>query len=185
MLTEDVPAWGPLMRSTTPLRQSPTRFMTDPSLGVAALGTGPEQLLLDLNATGFHFEGLVVRDRRIYIQPIAGQLSHWRDNNQHEVDIVITLADGRWGALEVKMNPGAVDAAAASLLRFKNKVDTGEDRRAGVPRRCHHALGCAAACGRSPCVADRGPWGPDAGRITIAWTLRCGSTLLSLEIHDS
>lgn len=124
MLTEDMPAWAPHMRSTTPLRKSPTRFMTDPSLGVAALGKGPEQLLLDLNATGFHFEGLVVRDLRIYAQPISGQLSHWRDNNQHEVDIVITLDDGRWGALEVKMNPDAVDDAAASLSRFKGKVDT-------------------------------------------------------------
>lgn len=124
MITEDMPAWAPHMRSTTPLRKSPTRFMTDPSLGVAALGVGPEQLLLDLNATGFHFEGLVVRDLRIYVQPIGGQLSHWRDNNQHEVDIIITLDDGRWGALEIKMNPDAVDAAAASLLRFKDKVDT-------------------------------------------------------------
>lgn len=124
MITEDMPAWAPHMRSTTPLRKSPTRFMTDPSLGVAALGVGPEQLLLDLNATGFHFEGLVVRDLRIYAQPIGGQLSHWRDNNQHEVDIIITLDDGRWGALEVKMNPAAVDAAAASLLRFRDKVDT-------------------------------------------------------------
>jgi hypothetical protein len=44
------------------------------------------------------------------------------------VDIVITLDDGRWGALEVKMNPDAVDAAA-SLVRSKGKVDaskTGE-----------------------------------------------------------
>lgn len=98
--------------------------MTDPSLAVAALGMGPEQLLLDLNATGFDFEGLVVRDLRIYAGSLAGQLSHLRDNNQHEVDIVITLDDGRWGAFEVKMNPNAVDAAAASLLRFKRKVDT-------------------------------------------------------------
>ena len=124
MITEDMPAWAPHMRSTTPLRKSPTRFMTDPSLGVAALGVGPGQLLLDLNATGFHFEGLVVRDLRVYAQPLGGRLSHWRDNNQHEVDIIITLDDGRWGAIEVKMNPDAVDAAAASLLRFKDKVDT-------------------------------------------------------------
>ena len=124
MLTEDMPAWAPHMRSATPLRKSPTRFMTDPSLGLAALGRGPEQLLLDLNATGFHFEGMVVRDLRVYAEPLGGQLSHWRDNNQHEVDIVVTLDDGRWGAIEVKMNPDAVDAAAASLIRFKGKVDT-------------------------------------------------------------
>lgn len=124
MVTEDMPAWGPHMRSTTPLRKSPTRFMTDPSLGVAALGVGSEQLLRDLNATGFHFEALVVRDLRIYAQPLGGRVSHWRDNNQHEVDVVITLDDGRWGALEVKMNPDAVETAAASLRRFRDKVDT-------------------------------------------------------------
>jgi len=130
MITEDLPAWAPHMRSATPLRKSPTRFMTGPSLEVAALGVGPEQLLLDLNATGFHFESLVVRDLRIYAQPIGGHLSHWRDNNRHEVDIIITLDDGRWGALEVKMNPYAIAAAAASLLRFKDKVETA---RTGEP----------------------------------------------------
>ncbi len=126
MITEDLPAWAPHMRSATPLRKSPTRFMTDPSLGVAALGVSAEQMLRDLNATGFHFEALVVRDLRIYSQPLGGRLSHWRDNNQHEVDAIITLDDGRWGAMEVKMNPDAVDAAAASLLRFKDKIDTAQ-----------------------------------------------------------
>lgn len=124
MLIEDVPAWAPHMRSTTPLRKSATRFMTDPSLAVAALGVGPAELLADLNATGFHFEGLVVRDLRAYSQPLGGRLAHWRDNNGHEVDVIITLDDGRWAALEVKMNPDDVDNAAGSLLRFVQKVDT-------------------------------------------------------------
>ena len=123
MVTEDLPAWAPHMRSTTPLRKSAARFMVDPSLAVAALGVGPEQLLRDLNATGFLFEGLVLRDLRVYSQPLRGRLARWRDNNGHEVDIVITLDDGRWGALEVKMNPEAADAAASSLLRFRDKVD--------------------------------------------------------------
>jgi predicted AAA+ superfamily ATPase len=124
MIVEDVPAWGPHMRSATPLRKSATRYLVDPSLGVAALGAGPQHLLADLNATGFHFEGLVVRDLRVYAQPLHGSLSHWRDNNGHEVDIVITLDDGRWAAVEVKMNPDHVDSAADSLLRFLDKVDT-------------------------------------------------------------
>jgi uncharacterized protein len=81
-------------------------------------------LLDDLNAAGFHFEALVVRDLRIYAQPLHGALSHWRDNNGHEVDVIITLDDGRWAALEVKMSPDAVDNAADSLTRFLDKVDT-------------------------------------------------------------
>ncbi len=123
MVTEDVPAWAPHMRSRTPLRKAATRYLVDPSLGVAALGVGPQQLLSDLNATGLHFEALVVRDLRIYAQPLHGALSHWRDNNGHEVDVIITLDDGRWAALEVKLNPADIDNAADSLLRFLNKVD--------------------------------------------------------------
>jgi predicted AAA+ superfamily ATPase len=130
MLLEDVPAWAPHMRSRTPLRKSPTRYLVDPSLGVAALGIGPQQLLADLRATGFHFEAMVVRDLRVYTQPLGGSLSHWRDNNGNEVDVVVTLDDGRWGAFEVKMNPRDIDAAAGSLLRFLDKVDTS---KVGVP----------------------------------------------------
>lgn len=76
--------------------------------------------------TGFIFEAMVVRDIRVYSQSLGGQLAQWRENNNHEVDIVITLADGRWGALEVTMNPADVDSAADSLLRFVHKVDTGK-----------------------------------------------------------
>ncbi|MDQ1308251.1 MAG: uncharacterized protein QG671_4085 [Actinomycetota bacterium] len=124
MISEDLPAWAPHMRSATPLRASPTRFMTDPSIAIAALEAGPRRMLADLNATGFHFEALVVRDVRAYAQPIGGTLHHWRDNNGHEVDIVITLRDGRWAGLEVKMNPDDVEVAARSLVRFAAKIDT-------------------------------------------------------------
>lgn len=124
MLVEDLPAWAPHMRSSTPLRKSATRYPTDPSIGIAALGRGPRELLMDLPATGFHFEAMVVRDLRVYTSALGAQLAHWRDNNGHEVDLVVTLADGRWAGLEVKMNPAHVDAAAASLLRFSKKVDT-------------------------------------------------------------
>ena len=123
MVIEDVPSWAPHMRSATPLRKSATRFFTDPSLAIAAMGVGVDQLLKDLHATGFHFEGMVARDLRCYLGPLHGSLSHWRDNNGHEVDFILTLDDGRWGACEVKMNPEEIDRAAESLLRFAQKVD--------------------------------------------------------------
>jgi predicted AAA+ superfamily ATPase len=129
-LVEDSPAWAPHMRSATPLRAAATRYFVDPSLAVAALGQGPAQLLADLNATGFLFENLVVRDIRVYGQKSGGQVHHWRDANQHEVDVVVTLPDGTWAALEVKLNPDDVDRAATSLLRFAGKVD---QSRVGPP----------------------------------------------------
>jgi hypothetical protein len=65
-----------------------------------------------------------VRDIRIYAQGVGGQVHHWRDQN--EIDIIVTLPDGRWGAFEVKMNPVDADKAATSLLSFAEKVDHGK-----------------------------------------------------------
>jgi hypothetical protein len=102
--------------------------MVDPSIGVSALQVGPNQLLADLNAAGYHFEALVVRDLRVYAQPLGGSLHRWRDVSDHEVDVVVVLEDGRWGAFEVKMNPADVHKAADSLKRFANKVDTSRNK---------------------------------------------------------
>lgn len=130
MIVENLEAWAPHMRSATPLRKAEKRYLADPSLGVGALGIGSAGLLSDLNAAGFHFEGLVVRDVRVYVQGLGGHVHHWRDNNAHEVDLIVSLLDGRWGAFEVKMNPDDVHSAAAGLLRFAAKVD---QSRVGAP----------------------------------------------------
>jgi predicted AAA+ superfamily ATPase len=139
-LIENSPAWAPHMRSATPLQSSPTRYFVDPSLAVAALSQGPTQLMGDLNATGRFFENLVVRDVHIYAQNLGGQVHHWRDQNQNEVDIVVTLPDGRWGAFELKLNPDNTDKSAASLVSFAAKVDQG---KAGPPA----ALGVITSTG--------------------------------------
>lgn len=130
MLTEDVPAWSPHLRSKAALRREPKRHFVDPSLAVAALAATPKRLLADLNYAGFLFESLVVRDLRILSAPLGGTVSHYRDSNGVEADIVLQLPDGTWGAFEVKLGPERVDEAAASLHRFTNAIDMG---RAGEP----------------------------------------------------
>ena len=60
----------------------------------------------------------------VYAQPLAARWFHWRDNNDHEIDVVIELPDGRWGAVEIKLNPKQIGSAADSLLRFAAKVNT-------------------------------------------------------------
>lgn len=130
MLVEDVPAWAPHMRSKATLRKEPKRHFADPSLAVAALGATPKRLLADLAFTGFLFESMVVRDLRALSSPLGGTVSHYRDSNGVEADVVLGLPDGRWGAFEVKLGPERIDEAAASLKRFEAQVDT---RRAGQP----------------------------------------------------
>lgn len=123
-LTDNSEAWRPHMRSRSRLRAAPVRYFVDPSLGPAALNIGSTELRVDLNATGFHFESLAIRDLRIYAQPLRGEVDTWRDANSNEVDAVVSLRGVRWGAFEVKLNPRAVDEAATALLRFSAKVDT-------------------------------------------------------------
>lgn len=123
-LLDNSASWQPHMRSRTRLRATPTRYFVDPSIGTAALGVGSRDLLMDLEAAGYHFEALAIRDLRIYAQALGGHIETWRDAEGHEVDAIITLDDGRWAAAEIKMGQGAVDAAAAGLLDFATRVDT-------------------------------------------------------------
>jgi uncharacterized protein len=124
MIIEDQPAWGPHLRSRIRVRVTPKRHFVDPAVAVAVLRATPERLLGDLNFLGVLFESLVVRDLRVYAQAFDAQVLHYKDSSNLEVDAIVECADGRWGAIEVKLNPGMVDQGAASLQAFAAKVDT-------------------------------------------------------------
>lgn len=130
MVVEDQPAWTPHLRSRARLRKAPKRHFVDPSLAVAALGAGRDDLLADLQYFGFLFESLVVRDLRVYAQAHEAEVLHYRDGSGLEVDAVVRTRDRRWSAFEVKLGDHRVDEAAENLLRFRNRVDT---ERMGEP----------------------------------------------------
>lgn len=124
-IIEDQPSWRPHLRSRYSLRKAPKRHFVDPSLAVAALRGNAQALMDDLNAFGFFFESMVVRDLRIYAQPLEARIEHYRDSNDLEVDAIVNCEDGRWGAFELKLGgETAIDDAAASLLKFAGQVDT-------------------------------------------------------------
>lgn len=123
-LLENSPAWLPHMRSRARLRTAAVRYFVDPSIGPAALGIGTADLINDLNALGLHYEALVIRDLRIYAQPLDARVDSWRDSEGHEVDAIVSVGPNKWGAFEIKLSPDTVDDAAAALLRFKASVDT-------------------------------------------------------------
>jgi len=123
-IVENQPAWAPHLRSKVRLRKKPRHHFVDPSLSAAALDAGPERLLDDLEFFGLLFESLVIRDLRIYAQPLGGTVYYYRDETGLEVDAVVETNDGRWGAFEVKLGPGRIDEGAENLLDFVEKVDT-------------------------------------------------------------
>ena len=124
MITDNVPAWQPNLRSRTRLRAASIRHLADPALATAALNASPERLLQDLNWFGLLFESMVVRDLRAFVEPIGGQVFHYRDEKGLEADAIIEMPDGRWAAFEIKLggSPAVVEPAAANLLRLRDKV---------------------------------------------------------------
>jgi len=130
-VVEDVPQWPVHLRSRAALRRAAKRHLVDPSLAAAAMGAGPTRLLRDLETLGLLFESLVVRDLHIYAQANDAEVYHYRDATNLEVDVIVEAADGTWLAAEVKLGgPHAVDAAARSLQRLRDKVDI---HRTGTP----------------------------------------------------
>jgi len=129
-VVEDTPAWSPAMRSRSALRTSAKRNFVDPSIAAAVLRSGPEKLLDDFNTFGFLFESLCHRDMKVYAQANDGDVFHYRDRNHLEADMIVSLRDGRWAAIEVKLGSKQIEEAAANLIKLSQKVDS---EKMGVP----------------------------------------------------
>ena len=122
---EDLAAWNPNIRSKAAIRTSDTRHFVDPSIGTAALGLGPKNLVNDLQSFGLFFEDLVVRDLRAYAEALDGSLYHYRDSSGLECDIVLHRRNGSYALLEVKLGGSErIEEGAANLITLANKIDT-------------------------------------------------------------
>ena len=122
---EESPAWKPNLRSKAAIRTSDTRYFIDPSIGTAAMGVGPEDLINDLETFGFVFESLCIRDLRIYAESLNGNVYHYRDSNGLECDAVIHLRNGKYGLVEIKLGgESLIEAGAKTLKKMSNTIDT-------------------------------------------------------------
>ncbi len=90
------------------------------------MNANAQDLLMDPDTFGLLFETMAVRDLRVYAQTLGGNVFHYRDKNELEVDSIVHLSDGRWGAVEIKLSNARVDDAAKNLKRLKDKVDISE-----------------------------------------------------------
>lgn len=100
---EEMEAWNPNLRSKTAIRTSNTRYFVDPSIAVAALGLGPQDLIEDLNTFGLFFETMCIRDLRVFADALNGKVYHFRDKTGLECDAVVHLRNGSYGLIEVKL----------------------------------------------------------------------------------
>ena len=121
---EESLAWNPNLRSKVAIRTSNTRYFVDPSIAIAALGLGPNDLINDLNTFGLIFENLCIRDLRIYVESLNGSLYHYKDAADLECDAVVHLRGGDYGLIEIKLGGDKlINEGVNNLLKLKNKID--------------------------------------------------------------
>lgn len=121
---EDLEAWNPNIRSKAAIRTSDTRHFVDPSIGTAALGLGPKDLMNDLESFGLFFEDLAVRDLRIFADVLDGRLYHYRDSSGLECDTVLHRRNGTYALIEIKLGgEKAIEEAADSLKQLAATID--------------------------------------------------------------
>ena len=121
---EEMEAWNPNLRSKTAIRTSNTRYFVDPSIAVAALGLGPQDLIGDLNTFGLLFETMCIRDLRVFADALNGKVYHFRDKTGLECDAVVHLRNGSYGLIEVKLGGDKlIEEGADNLKTLKNKID--------------------------------------------------------------
>ncbi|MFA5546505.1 MAG: DUF4143 domain-containing protein [Sphaerochaetaceae bacterium] len=112
------------IRSSVRVKQSVKRHFSDPSLACALLGTTEEALLSDLETLGFLFEALCERDLNIYAEANDAKLFHYQDYQDNEIDAVVEMPNGSWGAFEIKLGAHQLDDAAEKLLRIKSTIES-------------------------------------------------------------
>lgn len=124
-VVEESPAWNPNLRSKTAIRTSDTRYFIDPSIAVASLGIGPNDLIKDLNTFGLIFETLCIRDLRVYAESINGNVYHYRDASNLECDAVVHLRNGSYGLIDIKLGGDKlINEGAENLKKMYSKIDT-------------------------------------------------------------
>lgn len=121
-LTENQKPYGSNLRSSIRVKQSEKRHFVDPSLAASLLNATPEMLINDLNTFGFLFEALVERDLRIYAETFDGQLYHYQDYKNNEMDAVIVQPNGDWVGFEIKLGAKEIDYGANNLIKIKNEI---------------------------------------------------------------
>ncbi len=119
---KDIDAWTPQLRSKTAIRSSKKHIFVDPSIGIAALGVGPEYFYNDLDLFGHVFENLVIRDLIVYAETHNARILHYADDTGLEADAVYQKEDGRYALIEIKIGANKIIEAENSLLKFRDVI---------------------------------------------------------------
>lgn len=125
-VVDELRGWEAPIKSPQRLRSRPRYDFADPSIPAALLGVDERSLLGNFQLFGQLFEQMCLRDLRVYTSALSkakpDSLHYYRDADGLEVDAIIELRDGRWGAIEIKLGANKAEDAERSLLRLQRKI---------------------------------------------------------------
>lgn len=122
---EDMPAWHPNLRCKAAIRTSDTHYFCDPSFAAAALRLGPDKMIDDLKIMNSLFKTLCIRDLRVYADALDGDVYHYRDKSGLECDAVLSLHNGHYGLIQIKLGgQPEIEHGVRTLIGLENKIDT-------------------------------------------------------------
>lgn len=131
-LLDPVPGWIPSKNILARLQQAPKHHLADPALAAQLVGATSESLLDGVDSTfgpqsgtllGQLFESLATLCIRVPAQANVATVGHLRTGNgDREVDLVVSRADGRVVAVEVKLNASVTDRDVRHLLWMRDKL---------------------------------------------------------------
>ncbi|QVK09361.1 ATP-binding protein [Mycoplasma mycoides] len=115
-------------RSSLRVKQQEKRYFCDPSLACALLDLTPNKIMDDLNLYGLLFEGLVIRDLKVYAQANDAKVYHYQDYLDNELDAVIEFKNGEWCAIEIKLGLNQVEQAAKQLNKAIDAITRNKNK---------------------------------------------------------
>ena len=134
---EERHGWDAPVKSRSRVRPKPKRGFADPSLGAALLSMTPKRLVMESQTFGTLFEEMCLRDVRVYASVLDSgrkpKVCYCGDADGLEVDIVVELPNGKWGAFEAKLGDAKIPQAEKSLLRLREKVRANPAARNPAP----------------------------------------------------
>lgn len=163
-----VEGWRAPVRSASRVRFKPRTQFVDPSLAAILLTHTPDTLLADAPTLLSLLRCLVLRDLNVYTSALEGSgapsVRYYADSDGACADAVITLSDGRWGALRVAIGEAQFSEAARGLTRLRSKLNKNPRRDCPDPAFLAVVMG---ACERPRLDRETGVYAFPIGCLTV------------------
>ena len=123
-IIDELDAWKPNLSTKAIVRKSSIKYFCDPAIAVAILELSKEKLIYDIPTMEKLFKNLCISKLRAYTAMLCGKIFHYKDSDNLKCDAVITLEEGSFGLIEIKLGGDkSIEEGAKALNKLEQKLD--------------------------------------------------------------